>query len=339
MRLSVVVPAHNASATLPRCLGAVRRHAPAGSELIVVDDGSSDGTAEIAHRHGAVVVRHDTPGGPALARNRGVSMARAPVVLFVDADVEVADDALGRVLDAFDRDASLTAVFGSYDDDPAAGTLVSDYRNLLHHFVHQQASVESATFWAGLGAVRRDVLLDCGGFDERYVRPSIEDIELGARLAGAGHRIRLDKDLRGKHLKRWTLLGMARTDVLERARPWTRLLLRDGTLPRDLNLQWRHRASGVMAWLVVVPLPTAVGVPSLGWALAVTSVCALAALAVLNLDFYRYLAARRGMAFAIAAFPLHGLYYAYASGTFAWCCAEHVVDRLTGRRAPSAAES
>src|SRR5690606_21522571 len=129
--------------------------------------------------------------GPARARNAGAMMARASVVLFVDADVEVAPDTLTRVIATFEQNPDLSAVYGSYDDDPAAGTLVSDYRNLLHHFVHQRAQEESTSFWAGLGAVRVEALRQCGGFDERYNHASIEDIELGARLAAMGRRIRL----------------------------------------------------------------------------------------------------------------------------------------------------
>lgn len=336
--LSVVVPAYNAAATLPRCLEALRRAAHDDIELIVVDDGSTDDTGVIARRFDAVVARHEQAGGPARARNAGVALAGASVVLFVDADVEVAADALTRVTAAFADDPDLSAVFGSYDDDPAAGTIVSDYRNLLHHFVHQQAQEESTSFWAGLGAVRVAALRQCGGFDERYGDPSIEDIALGARLAATGHRIRLDKQLRGKHLKRWTFTGMVRTDVLARARPWSLLLLRDGSVPRDLNLKARHRASGVLVWLAAGLAAASALLPTMRVPLATIGACAVATVAMLNLDFYRFLARRRGVAFTLAAFPLHVLYYAYASGTFVWCWVEHRVKQLLrhGNHLPAA---
>lgn len=329
--LSVIVPAHNAAATLPRCLTAIVRSAPAGTEIIVVDDGSTDDTAALAHDFGATIVQHDHATGPARARNAGVARASAPIVLFVDADVEIAGDAIERVLATFNQHPSPSAVFGSYDDSPAAGTLVSDYRNLLHHFVHQQANEASTSFWAGLGAIRRSALDACGGFDERYARPSIEDIELGARLSAAGHHIRLDKTVRGTHLKRWTLAGVVRTDVLARARPWTLLLLRDGSLPHDLNLKPRHRASGVLVWVPAIAAAVALVHPEWWAALTGVAIAALGGVAVLNLDFYRFLLRRRGLAFAAASFPLHALYYACASATFAWCCVEHVIRRLIER--------
>lgn len=329
--LSVVVPAHNAATTLPRCLAAITSSAPKGTEIIVVDDGSTDDTAAIARGFGATMVHHDHATGPARARNAGVARSNATVVLFVDADVEVAGDAIERVLDTLNAHPDLSAVFGSYDDSPAAGTLVSDYRNLLHHFVHQQANEASTSFWAGLGAIRRSVLDACGGFDERYAQPSIEDIELGARLSAAGRRIRLDKSVRGTHLKRWTLAGVVRTDVLARARPWTLLLLKGGSLPRDLNLKPQHRASGVLVWVPAIAAAGALVHPQWRAALAGVALVAIGSVAVLNLDFYRFLARRRSLAFAAASFPLHALYYACASATFAWCGIEHAARRLMAR--------
>ena len=56
------------------------------------------------------------------------------------------------------EEPGIAAVFGSYDDEPGAPNLVSQYRNLLHHFVHQTGRTEASTFWTGCGAVRRDAL-------------------------------------------------------------------------------------------------------------------------------------------------------------------------------------
>ena len=82
---------------------------------------------------------------------------------------------------------------------PRLQGVVSQYRNLLHHFVHQHGNSEASTFWAGCGAIRRSVFEEMGGFDEqRFPTPSIEDIELGYRLRQAGHRILLDKACRGR---------------------------------------------------------------------------------------------------------------------------------------------
>src|SRR5207249_8693541 len=124
-----------------------------------------------------------------------------------------------------------------YDDQPAAGGLVSDFRNLLHHHVHQEGAGPATTFWAGLGAIRRDAFLAFGGFDDkRFPRPSIEDIDLGARVVERGGRIVLDPRIQGKHLKRWTIATMVRTDFRDRGLPWVELLLARPADTTTLNL-------------------------------------------------------------------------------------------------------
>jgi glycosyltransferase involved in cell wall biosynthesis len=332
--VSVVVPARDAERSLARCLQAVARSAGGTAEVIVVDDGSRDRTAEIARQHGATVVRHDRPHGPAAARNAGAARARGDVILFLDADVVLAVDGIAHVLGTLGRDAGLAAVFGSYDDAPAVRTLVSEYRNLLHHFVHQTAREDSDSFWAGCGAIRRPVFLALGGFDERYRRPSIEDIELGGRLARAGHRVRLHKGLRATHLKRWTIGRLLLADVRDRAYPWARLILDRGRMPADLNLRYEHRASAALVWLGIalalgLALATATATRSV---LALAMLLAAGGLLVLNRGFYRFLVERRGVLFTMRAVPLHLLYYAYASATFAWCW---IVYRWPSRRPTS----
>jgi GT2 family glycosyltransferase len=198
----------------------------------------------------------DPPGsGPAAARNAGAARASADVLAFVDADVVVHADLFVRMREVFAADPGLTAVFGSYDDAPEAPGVVSGFRNLLHHHVHQSSRGPVETFWAGVGAIRREAFARAGGFDERrYPVSSIEDIELGMRLARNGARIELDPRLQGTHLKRWTLASMARTDFARRGVPWVRLLVQRRSAPTMLNLGWRHRASTAAALALGAPL-------------------------------------------------------------------------------------
>jgi cellulose synthase/poly-beta-1,6-N-acetylglucosamine synthase-like glycosyltransferase len=81
------------------------------------------------------------------------------VLFFVDADVMVSPDAIERVLGYFHREPEIDALFGSYDDQPAEPNFLSQYRNLLHHYVHQCGREEASTFWGACGAIRRDVFL------------------------------------------------------------------------------------------------------------------------------------------------------------------------------------
>ena len=201
--VSVIIPVHNGGEDFHRCLSAVTELEPPPDEIIVVVDGDTDGSECLAEGFDVQVLIAPTHGGPARARNLGARTARSDILFYVDADVVVPHDAILQVADAFSHEPDLVAVFGSYDNAPAATNFLSQYKNLFHHHVHQTGREEASTFWAACGAIRRGVFLALGGFDERYREPSIEDIELGYRLTQAGHRVRLRKTLQVKHLKHW----------------------------------------------------------------------------------------------------------------------------------------
>src|SRR3989442_11807346 len=174
--ISIIVPVHNNPRDLRLCLGALRAAITPDSEIIVVDDGSTDDTASVATGMGLQVVTLAQNSGPAAARNEGAGRARGAILFFVDADVMIAPGAIERVRRFFADHPEHAAVFGSYDARPGCGSMVSRYRNLLHHFVHQRGNPDASTFWAGCGAIRRSVFHEVGGFDAgRFRRPSIED--------------------------------------------------------------------------------------------------------------------------------------------------------------------
>jgi cellulose synthase/poly-beta-1,6-N-acetylglucosamine synthase-like glycosyltransferase len=279
--LSVVVPATNEPPTLSRCLTAIHEAASEADEVLVIDGPAG--------------------AGPSEARNLGARRAARDVVVFVDADVVVHADALARIRAAFADDPTLTALFGSYDDAPAAPGVVSAFRNLLHHHVHHEAAGDATTFWAGLGAVRRSAFLEAGGFDaDLFPLPSVEDIDLGMRLSAAGGRIRLDPAVQGTHLKAWRLPEMLRTDFARRGVPWVGLVLRSGRSSTALNLGWRHRASALASLLLAASLlrrrPR-------------QTVAGATILVALNVPFYRLLVRRRGVGEAAVGVALHALHH------------------------------
>jgi glycosyltransferase involved in cell wall biosynthesis len=317
--ISVIIPVHNSAGSLSRCLEAVAASDYPTYECIVVDDGSTDSSRIIATEFSARVLElTGGPFGPAYARNRGAEAARGEILLFVDADIVVYPDTLIKVAETFACQPRIDATFGCYDDNPAVGEFVSQYKNLFHHFVHQQGREEGTTFWSGCGAIRRDVFLATGGFDEdRYRRPSIEDIELGYRLRAAGHEILLDKDIQVKHLKRWTLRGVIKSDVFDRGIPWTRLILQERHVPNDLNLRSSQRVSA----LLVCAMPLHLGaslflrnriVISFPIWLVAPLLLAVALVMLLNYQFYAFFARKRGATFALAVVPFHLLYYLYS---------------------------
>lgn len=310
-RLSAIVPATDRPQTLVSCRRAI--------------DGAEDGPDEL-------LVIEDPPGsGPAAARNAGGRRATGDVLVFVDSDVAVHGDAFVRIRRAFEAAPALTALFGSYDAAPGAPGAVSVFRNLLHHHVHQSAAGPAGTFWAGLGAIRREAFLEAGGFDaRRFPTSSIEDIELGMRLVASGARIELNPELLGTHLKRWTLRGMVRTDLLDRGVPWLVLLADSRSASSALNLGWRHRLS------------MAASVAAVGLAMLrrpVSALCALVGLVGLNRSFYGLLWRRGGPRLAIAGVGLHGLHHLTAAAALPIAAVVLLRRRGGGARASEASPS
>ena len=187
------------------------------AEVLIAADGAVDDCRALAAAAGAQVVVVPGPSGPAVARNRAAALASGDVLAFVDADVVVAPDALPGMCRLLEAETGLDGVFGAYDLLPPERNFMSQYKNLSHAYVHEVGDTHASTFWAGLGAVRADAFRSVGGFDERFRRPSIEDIELGYRLVAAGYSLRLDVRFRGRHLKRWTLGEQYRRPTSARA--------------------------------------------------------------------------------------------------------------------------
>ncbi len=192
--------------------------------------------------------------------------------------------------------------------------------------MHQTAGEDASTFWCGCGAVRRRIFEELGGFDESYRRPSIEDIEFGYRLKKAGYRIRLDKGVKVKHLKRWGLYTLLRADILYRAVPWSMLILREGRMMNDLNLKTASRVSVVAAHLLPAALILAFFRPLF---LIPAALCVMVLLA-LNWDLYRFFNAKRGLLFALGTVPWNWLYFLYSGLAFAYSYAAY---RLAGMEA------
>jgi cellulose synthase/poly-beta-1,6-N-acetylglucosamine synthase-like glycosyltransferase len=304
--LCVVVPAHQAAAELPACLEGLVAAGFGLDEILVVDDGSRDGTGDIARRMGMRVVRNEVALRPARARNRGVEETGADIIVFVDADVVIHPGARARFLETFGGDHALVALFGSYDDAPPNHSRVSRYRNLLHHYVHQRSAGKAQTFWTGIGAVRRRDFVAAGGFDSAW--ENIEDVELGLRLTARGGHILLLPDLLGKHLKKWTLAGMFRTDLWGRAVPWTRLMVLGRTGVGRLNLSLAHRVSAAMVALFTLMLVMSLAVPMFLW----FAVVALSVFVAANAGFLSLLYRRGGATLMLSGIAFHAVHYAAA---------------------------
>lgn len=311
-RISIIIPNYNGAPLLRRCLEKLAQEPGAKEkihEIIVADDASTDNSLEVAREFGAKIVALKTNVGPSGARNEGAKQAEGDVLWFLDSDLEIRPGCVDVVYEYFNADSNHIAAVGSYDDDPSESNACSLFKNLMHHFVHQNAGDHISSFWAGCGAIRRDAFEQIGGYDSHHwSKPSVEDIHLGYLLGRCGYSIRVLKDLQVKHHKRWTLKSLIMTDVFDRAMPWTAMLLRNrGQGSNELNLGWGYRISVVAVYLSILAAMAAFFWP---WALVLVPVF-LAVPIRMNFALVRFFHRKRGAGFLVSAIPLLWLYFFY----------------------------
>jgi glycosyltransferase involved in cell wall biosynthesis len=182
MQLSVIVPAYNEAAALPETLEQLNRagrFSHAKVEVVVVDNGSTDGTAELARAQGAHVVPEPRRAGVGLVRNAGAGAARGDVLVFADADVLLPEPSLARVVGAM---ADPACIGGAFD---------TDYRP------RRRAIALYVRFWRAVGLgfrmaqgacqfCSREAFETLGGYDERQWMG--EDVEFWWRLRRLARR-------------------------------------------------------------------------------------------------------------------------------------------------------
>ena len=341
LRISVVMPVYNGGATLRLSLAPLSAMREAGEieEIVVVDDGSTDDTVAVAREFNARILPSGGRLGPGGARNVAAPTASGDILWFVDADVVVHPDSARVLVDAFRR-TEAAAVFGTYDDYPPAANFFSQYKNLVHRYQHVRAAGDADTFWAGCGAIRKQVFIDIGGFDAlRYPYSSIEDIELGWRMRQRGLRICAVPELLATHLKVWRIGNLLHTEIFRRAVPWSRLILARGWWSNTINMRAGERVRASLALLGLAATVLSVTHPV--WHRSQVAVLMAVALviAVANAQLFRFFQRRRGFLFAVRATLYHQIYYIYSSLTFAWCWIDRhwrrAMDRLAGRRGVS----
>ena len=186
--VSIIVAARDGEKTIGRCLEALARQAGSldDSELIVVDDGSRDRTADIARDHGAIVVVQQTSLGPAAARNTGASRAQGMILLFIDADCNASPEWVSEMLRPFE-DPAVCAVHGAYrsrQSGRVAQFAQAEFDERYEHLARRESIDFMATHAA---AIRQSVFDELGGF--RIDMLGNEDVEMAFRLSERGHKV------------------------------------------------------------------------------------------------------------------------------------------------------
>jgi glycosyltransferase involved in cell wall biosynthesis len=190
MKFSLVIPAYNASKTIRTCLESALNQTISREsyEIIVVDDGSTDGMAKIVEEYPVRLLRQENQG-PAVARNKGAYAASGDILVFTDSDCELDAHFLVQMGEIFEREPAIAGVQGSY-------------RTKQREFMARFGQVEIETRYAKMArepyidfigtyaaAYRRSVFVENDGFDTGFPRASGEDTEFSYKVQKQGHKL------------------------------------------------------------------------------------------------------------------------------------------------------
>jgi glycosyltransferase involved in cell wall biosynthesis len=304
--VSVIIPVYNSQDTIADCLESVFNSSYSDFEVIVVDDNSSDGTAAIVESFPCKLIRLDRNYGPSKARNIGVESSSGCILVFFDGDVIIEKDTLSRIVDRFSSRPEISALFCSFKKFTVPSNFFTEYKNLRHHYTHQISDENATTFCGGFGAMKREVFLEFGGFNEKH--RVLEDIEFGYRLHKAGHKILLAKDIQVTHCKKYSFFSLVKSDLLDRAIPWTRLMLSNKIFKKDLNVKTHNIISVFLSFIILLNLAIILLIPQSIYVI----VPLILFLFYLNRNFLIFILKEKGMVFTAQSIMMNWFSYLYS---------------------------
>jgi len=292
MKISVIIPTYNSEETIVPCLDSIYKTAHKDFEVVVVDDGSTDGTLRLLSQYPCRVVRLENNSGASVARNTGARNAAGELLYFVDSDIVQQTDNLSlaqailarepgvEIVCAAPRWEALNRGFGS---EFMGLKYYYDYYLLLTRGIHR---VESSWFQALGGFIPKKLFLECGGFDEAFHLGG-EEYKFGQRLNSLGHKIHIFLDLEVSHYW-WGIRERIRLNY-RRSQDW---------LPTLLARKTFESSGGIATGKNVVNtfiLTTAVFLSALAPFAQVSYLPAVLFLGyyIYNMGFYRYIYAKK----------------------------------------------
>jgi len=293
--VSIIIPVRDSAATLDACLRSIKRSYYKNYEVIVVDDHSSDNSAEIASRYQCTVLPVTDGTGANNARNIGASKARGELFIFVDSDIVVERETILGIVEALEEEGP-DAVVGIYTARHRHESFVSQYKNLWVRYSYMKSSPAIDWLFGAISGIRRKAFEQLGGFNSALLaRHGHDDVELGKRAAAAKLSIMLDMDIEVEHLKQYTLASFIRNEF-HRSVGFAELAVRLGETTRSVrrgfvNVYPTFVLSTVFSILVVaVIVGCAGGWLSDWWAFGVAGLYLL-----MNIRFLNYLEQVRGL--------------------------------------------
>ncbi len=255
--ISIIIPVYNAEENLALCLNSVfsSDFSINEREVIVVNDASTDGTAEIAKKFGCAIINLPEQHGPSYARNIGAKKSTGEYIMFVDSDIVVKQDTISKLINSFNNAEDIGAVWGIMDKKHPNKNFLSQYKNLFLHYLAMKMPSYSGHLVSAIMIIKRATFNEVGGFDSNITVVSIEDVDLGSRISSKGNIIFQNKDVMVEHLKHFTFLKLLKNDFSKNV-AFGQLIL-EAKAKKKSNSN-RKIEGGALDYTYILSLPVAV---------------------------------------------------------------------------------
>ncbi|MAG52826.1 MAG: hypothetical protein CMH62_02590, partial [Nanoarchaeota archaeon] len=193
-------------------------------EVVVIDDGSTDKSMEIVSKFPVKIIKFESNKGPAAARNIGIDGSKGEILLFIDSDVTIKENALELMNKTFDE-KEIDALIALRSKKPLNKGLTPSYWALYKYYLWTKSKlVYQTSFTTNRGAIRRSVVEKIGKFDEKYKQADVEDFDYGYRLSSNGYKIYINRNIIVAH--NYPSFSQSLKKFSRRSYQWVRLFLR-----------------------------------------------------------------------------------------------------------------
>lgn len=307
MNVSIIIPCHKNEDTLVRTLESINQSNITDFEVIVINDNPYTELTVLKDTcpFPLTIIQNHEHIGCAESRNKGADAAKGKILFFTDADIILKPDTISKL--AADLNDDIKASIGSYTIDTPIKNAYSKFKNIFHHYNHQNLGNYSPSFWTGCGAVYKTTFLKTGKFDTAEEISPIEDIDFGYRLNSMGYKIKINKEAQVVHLKDYCLKKLIVSDLFQRAIPWTYIIIKNKKIPGSSNTSANYKFS--LALTLTFILLNILNALDFSMLLTSAATISLMGICLLNLKFLTLAKKTHGNFFLIKAIPLLLLYF------------------------------
>ena len=204
--ISIIIPSYNSGQTLGECLNAIFDNKFENFEVILVSDKSTDNSINIAKNYNCKIIELKENKGPAYARNTGADSASGDILLFLDSDCIVKNDALMNIDEIF-KNKKANVVQGVYSHEPNYKNINTQYLQSYYCYYTWQENLNYTDSLTSMYfALKKETFIECEGFNINIKDATAEDEEFGYALINKGYKISISRELNAEHKIDYTLL-------------------------------------------------------------------------------------------------------------------------------------